>query len=152
LMRRVGRRLSTETPEAQAWTREEVVRLLALAEEVEASFAPLLHFLFATDRRGEALALKWEDVNLETRQARIRRSITRGAVTTQKSRQGADCRPSQRPRGSPEHSPCQATSGTDPLATPKTDPLSGFLIPQAHWSRGSGGGAPGLLVLAVVRS
>jgi integrase len=59
LMRRVGRRLAPEAEEVQAWTREEVERLLTLADEHEPSLAPLLRFLLATGcRRGEAVALR----------------------------------------------------------------------------------------------
>ena len=89
LTRRVGRRLSSETAEAEAWTRDEVVRLLTLADQHEPAFAPMLRFLFATGaRRGEALGLRWEDVNFSERSIRIRRSVTHGEVTTPKSGRG----------------------------------------------------------------
>jgi integrase len=64
LMRRVERVAAREAPEAEAWTREEVATLLELARKIEPRFAPLLNFLLATGcRRGEALGLKWEDVD-----------------------------------------------------------------------------------------
>jgi len=89
LIRRVGRRLSTEVPEAESWTREEVVKLLALCDEHEAAIAPLLRFLFATGaRRGEALGLQWDDVGFSAHAIRIRRSITRGQMSSPKSGKG----------------------------------------------------------------
>jgi hypothetical protein len=52
LCRRVGRRLASETPEAEAWTRDEVVRLVALADRTEdpreIPIGYFLRFLFAT--------------------------------------------------------------------------------------------------------
>ncbi|MBW2314709.1 MAG: tyrosine-type recombinase/integrase [Deltaproteobacteria bacterium] len=57
-----------------------------MAHEHEPKFAPLLAFLFATGcRRGEALGLKWQDVELEARRITIRRAITARRVTTPKS-------------------------------------------------------------------
>ncbi len=89
LMRRVDRRLATEVQQADAWTREEVCALLAVAEEYEPRFAPLLLFLLSTGcRRGEALGLKWEDVDFTRARIAIRRAISSGAVTTPKSGKG----------------------------------------------------------------
>ena len=89
LMRRVGRQAATETEEAQFWRREEANRLIELARIHEPGFAPILVFFFSTGaRRGEALGLRWEDVDFEGRSIRIRRSITRGKVTTPKSGRG----------------------------------------------------------------
>jgi len=71
------------------WSREEIERLLALAREREPQFAPLLAFLCSTGaRRGEALGLKWEDVDLSGRRIKIRRAITHRHLTTPKSGRG----------------------------------------------------------------
>jgi integrase len=48
-----------------------------------------LLFLFSTGcRRGEALGLKWEDVDFDRRSVTIRRAVTLRRVTTPKSRRG----------------------------------------------------------------
>ena len=89
LMRQVGRGAATEVSEAQAWTRQEAARLIELAREHEPRFAPMLVFFLSTGvRRGEALGLRWEDVDFDGRSIRIRRSITLGEVTTPKSGRG----------------------------------------------------------------
>jgi len=89
LMRRVERVAAHEAPEAEAWTREEVAALLAVAREFEPRFAPLLHFLLATGcRRGEALGLKWEDIDFARSRVMIRRAITSGQLATPKSGKG----------------------------------------------------------------
>ena len=48
LMRRVDRRLSTETTDVDYWTRPEADALIALAREHEPRFAPALVFAFST--------------------------------------------------------------------------------------------------------
>jgi len=89
LMRRVQRVAAHEAPEAEAWTREEVATLLAVARNLEPRFAPLLHFLLATGcRRGEALGLKWEDVDFARGRIVIRRAVTSRELTTPKSGKG----------------------------------------------------------------
>jgi integrase len=86
LMRRVERATATETAEVEYWTREEVAGLLAIAHETEPRFEPLLNVLFATGmRRGEALGLKWSDIDFEEGVIAIRRSITSTGLTTPKS-------------------------------------------------------------------
>jgi len=86
IMRRVDRRAATEVEQTQAWTREEVATLLALARKHDSRFAPLLRFLLATGaRRGEALGLKWEDVDFERVRITIRRAYVVGELTTPKS-------------------------------------------------------------------
>ncbi len=89
LMRRVDRRNATEVKQVQAWTREEVETLLAVAREREPRFAPLLLFLVSTGaRRGEGLGLKWADVDFDQGRVSIRRAITAGQITTPKSGKG----------------------------------------------------------------
>ena len=86
IMRHVGRRAATEVRQAEAWTREEAAALLSLAREHEARLAPILHFLFATGaRRGEALGLKWEDVDFSRGRIAIRRAPVAGEWTPPKS-------------------------------------------------------------------
>lgn len=88
-MRRVAQRTATETAEAEAWTRNEVAELLALAERHEPRFYPALFFPLSTGvRRGELLGLKWQDVNFDARRINIRRAITARQVTTPKNGKG----------------------------------------------------------------
>lgn len=89
LMLRVGRSAASEVTEAQAWSRSEVTRLIELAQRHEPGFAPMLTFFLSTGtRRGEALGLRREDVDFDRRVIQIRRSITRGELTTPKSGRG----------------------------------------------------------------
>jgi len=89
LIARVARSEASEVPQVQAWTREEAETLLRVAEEHEASFAPLLRFLLSTGaRRGEALGLRWEDVNFERSRITILRALTKGVAVTPKSGRG----------------------------------------------------------------
>ena len=89
LMRRVDRRIATETPEVEYWTPEEAATLIALAREHEPRFAPALVLAFSTGcRKGEILGLKWQDVDFERRTLAIRRAITMRQVTTPKSGRG----------------------------------------------------------------
>lgn len=66
-------------PEAKtrdAWTPAEVAEIMALAAKHD-RLGPLLAFLFATGcRRGEALGLRWEDVDFERGRIHIRRVPT----------------------------------------------------------------------------
>jgi integrase len=57
---------------AEAWTRDEVDRLLATCAKDDRPLLPLVLFLLNTGcRRGEALALEWANVDLERRMVRI---------------------------------------------------------------------------------
>jgi len=86
LIGRVSRGKATQVAVVASWTREEAETLLGLAREHEPTFAPLLHFLLATGaRRGEALGLRWEDVDIERRRITIRRALTKGHSVTPKS-------------------------------------------------------------------
>ena len=67
--------------------------LLAVAREHDPRFAPLVHFLFATGaRRGEALGLKWEDVDFDRGRIVIRRAYVVGQLTTPKNGKALPCR------------------------------------------------------------
>jgi len=85
-MRRIDRRTAKETRVVDAWSREEVEKLLGVAEEHEPRFAPVLRFLLSTGaRRGEAVGLRWEDVDFESGRITIRRALTQGVTVTPKS-------------------------------------------------------------------
>jgi integrase len=86
LIRRVARSEDLEARVVDAWTRNEVEKLLGLAREHEPGFEPLLRFLFSTGaRRGEALGLQWEDVDFDRSRITIRRALTKGIQVTPKS-------------------------------------------------------------------
>ena len=86
LMQRVNRGVASEVRVVDAWSREEVETLLALAQQHEPKFEPVLRFLLSTGaRRGEALGLRWEDVDFERRRITIRRALTKGIAVTPKS-------------------------------------------------------------------
>jgi len=78
--------MASEVTVVDAWSRTEAEKLLAVAQEHEPRFSVLLHFLLATGaRKGEALALKWEDIDFERSRITIRRSLTQRRVSTPKS-------------------------------------------------------------------
>jgi integrase len=86
MIRSTDRRTAGEVRRIETWSRTESEALLAVAREHELRFAPVFHVLLATGvRRGEALALRWEDVNFSSRQIAIRRAITHRRLTTPKS-------------------------------------------------------------------
>jgi integrase len=86
LLAQVGRSVASETVEVETWTRAEVEKLLSIASEHEPRFCPLLTVLVSTGmRRGEALGLKWSDINFDTHRLNIRRAITDSGLTTPKS-------------------------------------------------------------------
>ena len=65
-----------EPKEAKWWTSEQVARLLQVAEGDRV--APLLRFLaYSGVREGEALALRWVDVDLESGRAQITGTLVR---------------------------------------------------------------------------
>ena len=68
-------------PEMQAWTAGELVRFLRWAETRDPDLAMGWRLLAATGmRRGEALALRWRDVDLDAGRLQVRRSV--GTVKT----------------------------------------------------------------------
>jgi integrase len=86
LLAKVKRRQSSEVEHVNAWSREEVATLLALAETAEPTFYPFLAFLLHTGaRKGEALGLRWEDVDFSGGRVLIRRALVRGTLGTPKS-------------------------------------------------------------------
>jgi integrase len=86
LISRVARREDAEVRVVESWTHQEASTLLSLAREHESRFAPMLHFLLATGaRRGEALGLRWEDIDFDRSRITIRRALTKGHTVTPKS-------------------------------------------------------------------
>jgi integrase len=87
VMRACRNRGATEVTQPDAWTREEVAALLELAQAHEPHFYPALRFALATGaRRGELLALRWEDIDLERRRVHFRRTAKpRGGTKVPKS-------------------------------------------------------------------
>src|SRR5262249_11480455 len=66
LVSKVARQGDPDAHEVRAWSRDEVQRILLLAQRHEPGLADLIHFLFGTGcRLGEALALRWQDVRLD---------------------------------------------------------------------------------------
>jgi integrase len=69
------------SPEMQAWTAGELARFLRWAEARDPDLAMGWRLLAATGmRRGEALALRWRDVDLDAGRLQVRRSL--GVVKT----------------------------------------------------------------------
>lgn len=63
-------------PEMQAWTAAELVRFLRWSEDRDPDLAMGWRLLAATGmRRGEALALRWRDVDLDAGRLQVRRSV-----------------------------------------------------------------------------
>ena len=63
-------------PEMQAWTATELTRFLSWAEKRDSDMAMGWRLLAYTGmRRGEALALRWRDVDLDTGRLAVRRSV-----------------------------------------------------------------------------
>jgi len=86
LLAKVKRQQAEEVEHVDAWSREEVAKLLTLTRDTEPGFYPLLAFLFSTGcRKGEALGLKWQDVDFEGGRILIRRALVRGKLGTPKS-------------------------------------------------------------------
>lgn len=86
LAARIRKQRAASTETVNAWTLGEVETILALAERYEPELAPVLIFLSHTGaRRGEALGLRWEDVDFERGRVWIRRAVVRGEIKAPKS-------------------------------------------------------------------
>ena len=86
LLRKVERQLSDEVGQVNSWSREEVATLLEIARKTEPRFYPLLAFLLSTGcRKGEALGVKWTDVDFTEGRIHVRRALVRGQLGTPKS-------------------------------------------------------------------
>jgi integrase len=75
-----GKNIRQEQEEIKPWTISQVKSFLAWDKDVHNDdFHPLWHlFLFSGMRRGEGVALKWEDVNFDNNTVRIRRASDSG--------------------------------------------------------------------------
>ena len=86
LLAKVRRQQSEEVSRVDSWNREEVETLLQVARVEESRFHPLLAFLLSTGcRKGEALGLKWADLDFTGKRIQIRRALVRGQLGTPKS-------------------------------------------------------------------
>jgi integrase len=86
LLAKVKRQQSREVEQVRSWSREEVAILLRVTKVNEPRFHAFLAFLLHTGcRKGEACALKWEDVDWQSSRVSIRRSISRGQLSPPKS-------------------------------------------------------------------
>ncbi|MFQ5945839.1 MAG: tyrosine-type recombinase/integrase, partial [Anaerolineae bacterium] len=93
---KLGRQLRLSWPvvarqeELKAFTREQLARFLVVAAETHRRFYALLVLLARTGLRlGEALALRWEDVDFSAREIRVVRTLsTRGQIDIPKSGHG----------------------------------------------------------------
>lgn len=86
IVARIERRHSTGVRQRDAWTAEELRRLIALAREREPWLYPVIVFCAYTGaRRGEALGLRWDAVNLERGVVVIREARVRGRAKAPKS-------------------------------------------------------------------
>lgn len=82
ILRHVGRKLELKRPEGakgrmvtDALTPDDAFAIIRAAESFDPEYALLLRFLLYTGcRLGEALALRWEDIRIEERAARVRTS------------------------------------------------------------------------------
>lgn len=78
------RRLAEPTPEVDPFTLEEVARILAQARDQERAVFTLL--LLTGMRPGEALGLRWDDVDFERNEVRVRRTLSRYGLGAPKTR------------------------------------------------------------------
>ncbi len=86
LLAKVKDQQSEEVSRVDSWTRQEVAALLEVARAREPNFYPLLLFLLSTGcRKGEALGLRWQDVDFADNRIEIRRALVRGKMGTPKS-------------------------------------------------------------------
>ena len=82
----VARRYKKEVGRIDSWTFEESRTLLEVAEAKEKTIYPAVLALLHTGmRRGEMIALRWEDVDFDRSRITIRRAKVRGKITVPKS-------------------------------------------------------------------
>ncbi len=86
LVSRVARRYETEVKRVASWTFDESRTLLEIAAAKERTIYPaVLAMLHTGMRRGEVLALRWDDVDFDRSRITIRRAKVRGKITVPKS-------------------------------------------------------------------
>ncbi len=82
----VARRYKKEVERIDSWTFEESRKLLEIAADQEKNIYPAVLALLHTGmRRGEMIALRWEDVDFVRSRIVIRRAKVRGKITVPKS-------------------------------------------------------------------
>ena len=82
----VGRRFRKQVERIDSWTFDESRKLLEIAAAKEKTIYPaVLAMLHTGMRRGEVLALRWEDVDFDRSRITIRRAKVRGKITVPKS-------------------------------------------------------------------
>jgi integrase len=85
----IGQTGATEAAEIEVFTREELGRLLALAETDWPDWYPFLLTMARTGMRlGEVIALEWRDCDFDRRLISVRRSCRRGRVSVPKNGKG----------------------------------------------------------------
>ncbi len=83
VMRDSRARTRPQTPTVDAWTTDEATRMLDAAKaKAPGLWLPLLLLLHTGTRRGEALALRWEDIDFERRRIYVRRTVKLGGRGT----------------------------------------------------------------------
>jgi integrase len=79
VMRQARGRTTKEASARDAWSRDEAAAMLALAYDKERWLSvPLLAAFHSGARRGELLALRWEDVDFDQKRIHFRRTVEAG--------------------------------------------------------------------------
>lgn len=115
------RQQSAQVEHVNAWSRDEVSKLLEVARERAPEFFPLLAFLIYTGcRKGEAQAVKWEDVDWYGSRIVIRRSLSAHAS---QERQGGIRGALSCPRRDPPQSALGTAQGISQARLVRRSPL-----------------------------
>ena len=126
LVSTVARRYTREVARIDSWTHDETANLIAIAEAKEPAIYPAVLCLLHTGmRRGEVLALRWEDVNFDIRMLTIRRARVRGQLVVPKSGRARDV-----PISPPLFELLQSLAETRHRREGLTDPGFVFLSPE----------------------
>lgn len=91
LVQRAETSTATEIRAVDSWTHDEAAKLLAIVKRTEPRYYPIVLTLLHTGmRRGEALGLQWQDVDVERGRIWIRRARVRSRTVTPKHRSPND--------------------------------------------------------------
>lgn len=86
LVTRIAKRHSPPKRRTDSWSVEEAQALIAAGWEREPYVAPALEIAFSTGmRRGEILALTWEDIDFSRRRITVSKALVRGRIVPPKS-------------------------------------------------------------------